>query len=811
MAAWQQDLTYNLRRLSRSPVLVITVVLSIGIGIAANATIFSMVNRFVLRPAPVGDPSTLMALHMTHDGDRCCNNFSAPLYNDVRDQAKSFSGIAAYYELLPASIGGKGEPERVWGQSTTTNFFNVAQLPMTLGRGFNDTEDRSPVIVLSHSLWQRRFNADQAIVGKSITLSGHPYTVVGVSAPAFHGIDQILYAQFWVPLGNIDQLTNTLPHHDGRDFHWLAVIGRLNPGVTRAQATAELSTIAQRFAITYPKTDKGIGFRFEQAGSLPPRDAGSILMFLAMLAVVALLVLCIACANVANLLLARAADRQREMAIRLALGATRSQLLRQTLIESILLSLGGGIFGALLSLWATHGLSSFRLPAPIPLDLSVGLDWRVLFYTFAISIVSGLLCGLFPAWAASRPLVANALKGEDALARPGRRFSLRNILVVSQVAMSVVLLCATSLFLRSLNSAAHIDVGFRSRGVLMMAVDPSLHGYTAQQTAQFLDQLRDRVAVIPGVASAAITDITPLSGGGRSDGFSVVGRKSNKPIPIAELYMATPGYLETMGIPRIAGRDFGHENPTGQKVAIVSESMAASLFGKENPIGQHVNGAGVDYEIVGVVKNIKARSLGEDLRPVLYRSLDQSISSDPSGMGYSLLVHTEGESASVAAAVRQTIHTMDPTLAIFNAETIEEHLHEALFLPRLAGTLFGVFGFAGLLLASIGLYGVMSYAVSRRTQEIGIRMALGAQIAEVQRLIVGQGMRLTFVAVAIGLPAAFAISKFASSVLYGVQPHDAATFTAAPLALMAVALFACWIPSRRASKVDPIKALRCDG
>ncbi|MEO6912113.1 MAG: ABC transporter permease [Edaphobacter sp.] len=811
MAAWQQDLTYNLRRLSRAPVLVLTVVLSIGIGIAANVTIFSMVNRFVLRPVPVGDPTTLMSLHLTHDGDRCCNNFSTPSYEDLRDQAKSFSGIAAYDAMLPASIGGKGEPERVWGQSTTTNFFNVAQLPMTLGRGFNDTEEHSPVIVLGYNLWQRRFNADPDIVGKSIALSGHPYTVVGVAPPAFHGLEQILYTQFWVPLGNINQLTNIPPHHDGRDFHWLAVFGRLKPGITHAQATAELGTIAKRFAASYPKTDKGIGFRFEQAGSLPPREAGPILMFLGMLAVVSLLVLCIACANVANLLLARAADRQREMAIRLALGATRSQLLRQTLIESILLSLGGGVVGALLSLWATHGLSSVRLPAPVPLDVSVGFDWRVLVYAFAISVVSGLICGLVPAWAASRPLVANALKGEDSLARPGRRFSLRNVLVVSQIAMSVVLLYATGLFLRSLNSAAHIDVGFRTHGVLMMAVDPSLHGYNAEQTAQFLDQLRDRVAAIPGVTSAAVTDMIPLSGGGRSDGFSVVGRKSDKPSPSVELYMATPGYFETMGIPLVAGRGLGHENPTGPKVGVVSESMATALFGKENPIGQHVNGAGVDYEIIGVVKNIKARTIGEDLRPVLYRSLDQSISGDPSGMGYSLLVHTVGDSASVATAVRQTIHTMDPTLAIFNAQTVEEHLHDALLLPRLAGTLFGIFGFAGLLLASIGLYGVMSYSVSRRTQEIGIRMALGAQIAEVQRLIVGQGMRLTLVAVAIGLPVAFAVSKFATSILYGVQPHDVATFTAVPLSLLAVALFSCWIPSRRAARVDPIKALRCDG
>jgi len=374
--------------------------------------------------------------------------------------------------------------------------------------------------------------------------------------------------------------------------------------------------------------------------------------------------------------------------------------------------------------------------------------------------------------------------------------------------MSVVLLCATGLFLRSLNSAAHIDVGFRSRGVLMMAVDPSLHGYTAQQTAQFLDQLRDRVAAIPGVASAAITDITPLSGGGRSDGFSIVGRKSNKPNPIVELYMATPGYLETMGIPRIAGRDFGHENPAGQKVAIVSESMATTLFGKENPIGQHVNGAGVDYEIVGIVKNIKARSLGEDLRPVLYRSLDQSISGDPSVMGYSLLVHTAGDSASVAAAVRQTIHTMDPTLAIFNAETIEEHLHEALFLPRLAGTLFGIFGFLGLLLASIGLYSVMSYSVSRRTQEMGVRLALGAGPGDVLRLVLRQGLVQLGVGLAIGLVLALLLARGLQVMLFGVGTADPAVFAAVVAVLVVSGVAACLIPARRATRVDPMAAMR---
>lgn len=311
MAAWRQDLAFTFRRLSKSPGFVLVVIVSIGLGIAANSTIFSIVSRFVLRPAPVGDPSTLMSLHTTHDGDQCCNNFSWPLYTDVRDQARSFTSVAAYYELVPASIGGKGEPERVWGQAATPHFFDVAQIRMTLGRGFTGNEDRLPVIVLSHRLWQRRFGADPAILGKSIALSGRPFTVVGVAPPAFRGLDLILDPQFWVPLGNIEQLAPSIPSRDSRASHWLAVIGRLSPGVSRTQAAAELSTLAQRFAAAYPETDKGGGFRFEQAGSLPPREKSAVLMFLSALMVVVLLVLSIAGANVANLLLAQASGRQR--------------------------------------------------------------------------------------------------------------------------------------------------------------------------------------------------------------------------------------------------------------------------------------------------------------------------------------------------------------------------------------------------------------------------------------------------------------------------------------------------------------------
>ena len=809
MAVLRQNLVYSLRRLSRSPGLVLAVILSVGLGIAANSTIFSMVSRFVLRPAPVGDPSTLMALRTTYEGERCCNNFPWPVYTDVRDQAQSFSGVAAYYELLPASIGGSGEPERVWGQSATANFFDVSQIRMYLGRGFLASEERLPVLVLSHRLWQRRFASDRAILGKAITLSGHTFTVVGVAPPGFRGLDLILDPEFWVPLGNVEQLAPSVPNRSARDWNWLAVVGRLKPGVTQSQATAELATLAQRFAKAYPGTDKGRGFRMDQAGSLPPRDKATVLLFIAALSVVVLLVLGIACANVANLLLAQSSSRQREMAVRIALGATRRQLLQQMLMESLLLALAGGLFGMLLTLWATSALSAFRIPAPVPLDTTVSIDWRVLLYTFVLSVGTGLVFGFAPAWIASRPILASALKGEDGFVRPGRRLNLRNVLVVAQIVMSLILLCATGLFLRSLQRAAGIDIGFRSRDVLMLSVDPRVHGYSSERTTQFLEQLRERVAAIPGVISVAATDSVPLSGGNRSDGFRLeADAKPTGPYPTVELFMATPGYFETMGIQRLVGRDFSHEAANAPKVAIVNRAFAEKFFGRNSPIGQRVVGGGVTYEIIGVVQNIKSRTVGEDTRYVLFRSLAQSTGSDPSFLGYELVVHFAGNGTAVASAVRSQIQDLDSTMAVYNSETMQEHLRQALFLPRLAGTLFGIFGFIGLVLAAIGLYGVMSYSVSRRTREIGIRIALGSQLSAVHRLILRQGMVLTVVAMAVGLPAAFALAGLLSSFLYGIRPHDTMTFTVVPLFLGAVAFVACWVPAWRATRIDPQNALR---
>lgn len=806
MAQLWQDLSYTFRRLSKTPGLVIAIVISIGLGIAANATIFSMVSRFVLTPPPVGDPPTLLSLHTVHDGEQCCNNFSWPLYADVRDQAKSFSEVAAYYELLAASIGGNGEPERIWGQAATANYFDTAQLHMALGRGFLANEEHSQVIVLGYRLWQHRFASDPAIVGKAILLSGHPFTVVGVAPRGYHGLDIILDPQFWVPFGNIGTLLDTVPRLDSRNDHWLAVVGRLKPGVTSSQAAADLKTLAQSFAKAYPDTDKGSGFYLDQAGSLPPRNKSTVLLFLAALSIVVLLVLAIACVNVVNLLLANAATRQREMAVRIALGATRRQLLRQMLMESIVLALGGGVVGIALSLWATSALATFHVPAPIPLDTSLSIDWRVLLYTFALSVVTGLFFGLIPAWIASRPILTSALKGEDALARPGRRITLRNMLVIIQIAISIVLLSATGLFLRSLENASTIDIGFRSHDLLMVSVDPRVHGYSPQRTAQFLSQLRDRAAATPGVISAALTDSVPLSGGNRSDGMTAEGRPKQL-IPSVEMYMAGPGYFETLGIPRLAGRDFGNEPATGTKVAVINKLLAEKLFPGENPVGRYIRDGGDRYEVIGVVGNIKSRFIGEDMRPVLFRSVSQTIGSEPAFLGYTLIVHTRSNAASTLAAIRSEIHALDPAMAVYNVETMEGHLRSALFLPRLAGTLFGIFGLIGLVLAAVGLYGVMSYAVSRRTREISIRIALGAQLASIQRLILRQGMLLILVAFLFGIPVALATAKLFNSFLYGVRPHDLVTFTFVPAFLAVVAFIACWIPARRAAKVNPQSTL----
>jgi predicted permease len=802
-----QDIRLAFRRFSKSPGFAIAVIVSIGLGIGANATIFSIVNTFLLRPPAVGDPATLFSVFTTDHGNCCGNNLSRPFFNDLRDQARSFSGLTAFYPSMPTSVGGSSEPERVWGALAEFNYFDVNEIRMALGRGFHRDEEELQVVVLSHHLWSSRFGSDPAIIGKPVSVDGHPFTVVGVAPGSFRGLDMFT-SDLWVPLGNKELL---MPKMDDRSRTntWLQVTGRLAPGATSNEATAELNGIVQRLAQSFPATEKDRGLQLVRAGSLPPDEKAGLIGFLSALSVVAFLVLCIACVNVVNLLMAQAFARQREMAVRLSLGAPRRQLVRQMLVESTLLSLGGGIFGIVLCFWGTSALSAFHLPLPMPIDLTVAVDWKVLTYSFVLSVATGFIIGLAPAWAASRPLIAKAIKGEEAFAYGERRLSLRNILVLSQIFLSLVLLCATGLFLRSLQSASNIQVGFRTHGILLMNVDPQQNGYSPLRTTQFVNELQRRVSALPGVVSAAFVDPVPLSLDGRWDDFHVAGQStSTEANKVVDLAIITPGYFQTMGIDRVAGRDFAGESAGSPKIALVNETFVSQFFGGRNAIGQRVTGTGATYEIVGVVKDTKSRTLGEDARPILYRSLAQDIGRDFDFRGVSIAVQTRGNPGALEGAVHNEIHALDPAMAIFNTETIEEHLRSALVLPRLAGMLFGIFGTTGLILTAVGLYGIMAYSVTRRTREIGIRIALGAPIGSVQRLVIRQYLLLTAIAIILGLPCALALAKFATSILYGVHPRDPVTFTAVPIFLATVAMLACWIPARRIARVDPRNALR---
>jgi predicted permease len=805
-----RDMCHVLQRLERSPSVVLTVMVSLGLGIAANVFVFTAVNRLVLQAPPVGHPETLLDLHPMYDHGQRLGEVSPSTFDDLREHTKSFSGVAAYNDYVPAAMGGGGDPVRIWGQTTTTNFFEVAELPMALGRGFYSDENRSPLVVLSYSLWRRHFLADPAIIGKSISLSEKKFTVIGVMAPGFHGMNRLLNVDFWVPDGEWQQLAGDVANNkSAHDLALRVIIARRKTSVTPVQAQAELDAMAQRLRVADPKDYEGLTFRIRQTGALPPEMKTGIALFLTVLTVVSLLVLCIAGSNVTNLLLARAATRHGEMAVRTALGATRFQLIRPMLLESTLLALCGGVFGVALCMVGLLGLTSFHLPVPIPIDLSLQVDWRVVLYAFLLSLGTGILCGVGPAIVGSRPVLQNSLKGESALTRPGRKWTLRNLLVVLQISLCLVLLCMTGLFLRSLDKSAGVDPGIRRSGVLIMSIDPIHNGYSAEQTLLLLKRLRTRAGELPGVQSAAWTDKVPLSLYGQQREFHLTGRKIDTGHDLrADMYQVSADYFDTIGIPLISGRDLNTVDPKAPRQALVNQAFASRFFGTSDAIGQSVSSEDTRYDIVGVVKNSKSQTIGEVDQPILYRSLEQNIGLAAPPVGFSLLVHFQGNPAQMAAALRNEIHSVDPSLAVFSDTTIEDHLSDALLLPRVSGTLFGIFGIAGLLLAAVGLYGVMSYSVSSRTREIGIRLAMGATHGSVLRLIVRQGMLLSCIALGIGLPLAFGASKVASGVLYGISSHDRMTFTTVPLFLAAVTLLACWIPARRATTVEPQTALR---
>jgi putative ABC transport system permease protein len=809
-----QDLRYTLRTLIKAPGFSSVVILSIALAFAANATVFSVANGLLWGVLPVRDPGRLV---MFSEG----NSFSYPDYIDYRDQTKAIfqDGIAAHFPLIPASIGGKGQPERVWGQSVSGNFFPMLDVPMTLGRPIlpeDDTAARDHVVVLSNGLWRRRFAGDPAILNRDVALNGHYYTVVGVAPPGFYGVDRGIASEFWVPLAASEEIlpdlaTSGSSIETARDNQWLMLDARLKPGVTRARAAVLVNVVKKRLDDAWHKDDKRHEpVTLQAGGALIAGSATPAFTLMAVLMIVVGLVLLVACANVANLLLARATARQKEIAIRLAVGAGRRQLVRQLLLESFVLALAGAGVGFLLAAVAAHAISSVQLPLPFPVAFDFNVDGRVALFTLGLSALTALAFGLVPALRASRPDLVGSLKQSTAGFGRSARSRMRNTLVVVQVSLSLVLLTTAGLFLRSLGHASSIDIGFRPANLLIMSMDPKLQNYSPDKTAQFLAQLHDRVAALPGVRSVSFVGVVPLSIGGEADNFAVdatQGHSAQNGIAFVDTVGA--GYFQTMGIPLLRGRAFSAQLD-GPSTAIINETMAAHLFPGQDPIGRTIRQDKTRYTVVGIARDSKLRTIGEKPTDAAYLFLNAAPEKANSFFGTTILVRTSIDPGALASPVREQIAALDPNMAVFNSETMQEHVDKSLLLPRISSLLLGIFGVIGLTLASIGLYGVMSYSVRRRTREIGIRMALGAKRPTVLRMILRQGLVLTGIGLAIGLAIALALGRFTASVLYGTSGTDPLTFVTVSVVLVATAVAAVLIPALRAAHVEPTTALRCE-
>ncbi len=818
MHTFIQDLRYGVRMLLKSPGTSIVAVLALALGIGANTAIFSGVSAFLFRPLPVPAPDQLVRYFEVTDDRGTTDDLSYPDFVDYRDQNTVFEGIVAE-TIIQAAISAQNQNDVIWGQVVSGNYFDVLRVKPILGRTFAPDEDKTPgaaaVVVLGHSLWQRRFAADPNLVGKTVELNGRAYNVIGIAPQSFKGTKFGLSLDFWAPMMMVEEIDHSPKQLSERGSHWMNVFARLKPGVSRAQAQAAMSGIAQRLNQTYPNERANttrVTLKTEQDGrwgdaAAVMKSAGAIAM-----AIVGLILL-IACANVANLLLARAASRRKEIGVRLALGASRARLIRQLLTEGLLLSVLGGALGLLLAYWVTALMQGFIpvLPYNLVNDF-FALDARALWFTLVVSLLTGVVFGLAPAWHASNPEIVPVLKGGANAGETGkrRRLTLRNSLVVAQVALSLVVLVCGGLFIKSFRNAQKMDPGFATKGVLLVSLNPQLVGYDEEQTKNFFRQITERVAGLPGVQAASVARLVPLGDSSNSNGPILKEGESLAPGSAGRNIMnnvVSPGYFKTLQVALVAGRDFDERDRKGaQRVIIVNEKMAEMLWPGEDAVGKHIF-IGAEsrdaIEVVGVARTGKYRALAEDPKPYYYSPMAQRGAS-----GMTLMVRTTNDPRSLVNSIREEVKTIDARIPLSSIKTMTEHLTWALWAPNMAATLALAFGVVALLLAAVGLYSVMAYVVSQRTREVGIRMALGAKRGDVLRLITSQGMRLAMVGVAIGFALSLLLARVLSAVLIGVSAYDVTTFVVVPSLLAVVAFGACLVPARRATKVDPLVALR---
>ena len=813
-----QDFRYAVRMLAKSPGFTAIAIVTLALGIGANTAIFSVVNAALLRPMPVERPEELASVYTSDFSGPPYGASSYPDYLDFRDKTDVFSGVAAYsLQMMSMNTGGGETSRRVFGEIVTGNYFDVLGVPAARGRGFLPEEDRTPgthpVVVLSHALWQRQFGGDEGIVGRTLRLNGTLFTVIGIAPQSFPGMMRGLQTDLWTPVMMINELTPDRDRIGNRGSRRYSIIGRLKPGVSLDTAQAQFRVLAGQLKAAYPQNwidvaqqGRRITVLSESQSRVDPQVRDPILAFSVLLMVAVQLVLLTACANVANLLLARAAARRREIAIRLSLGASRGRLVQQLLSESVLLAMAGGAAAVLMTLWTTDLLSAVQLPADIPLALDFRPDARVFAFAFGISLFTGVVFGLVPAWQATKPDVIPALK-EEGLGQGGTKTRLRSAFVVAQVALSVLLLIGSGLFIRSLQNASAMDPGFDLRAGVLVSMDLGLHGYNEERGLAFFDQLLEKARAIPGVESATLTRYLPLGLNTGRRGTTIEGY-TRQPGEDLEFHTSTvsPGYFRCLGIPVLRGREFTAQDRQGApRVAIVNETFARRFWPDQNPVGKRISIEGPEgnfMEIVGVVRDGKYNTLGEDPLPWFATPLAQTYASD-----MTLVLRTRGPVKPAADGAMAAIQSLDKTMPA-TVSTVEQHMGVTLLLPRAGAGLLGGFGGLGLLLAAVGLAGMMSYMVAQRTHEIGVRMALGATRTDVLGLVLGQGMKLTLIGGALGMAVALGVTQLLRGLLYNVSPADPVTFAGVAVVLSGVALAATYLPARRATRVEPMEALR---
>jgi predicted permease len=813
------DLRYALRLLVKSPAFSAVALLSLALGIGANTAIFSLVNAILLKPVPVDEPGRLAAVFTTDARNPGNLPLSHLNYKDLRDQNQVFTGMTAFtFAQLNWSTGSE-ESEQIPAQVVAGNYFSLLGVHPSLGRGFLPEEDAkpTPVAVLSHGFWERSHGSDPAIVGKTLSLNRTPFTVIGIAPRGFTGTLLGGGPSVWVPMSMHDVVQPNFDWYEERRGLFLFAVGRLKDGVTIEQAAANMKTVFAQLEQAFPNDNKGRG-----AGAVPLLDArlnpggqgGAPVVQLSMILMTVVgIVLLIACANIANLLLARASRRRREIAVRLALGAGRWRLLRQLLTESVLLSTVGAGLGLLLAYWLLDALRAADLPLPVPVDDSLSIDVRVLGFTALLAIAAGLLFGLAPALQASNADVVPVLKNELAPTGIGRRglmslFSLRQALVISQVAASLVALVAAGLFVRTLRDAQSVDPGFETRGVLLMNFNLGREGYTPERGQLFYQHIAERVATLPGVRGAAVAQTAPLGGGLLRSVFPEGLDTTTRDRILVRVNAVSPGYLNTIGIPLVRGRDLTTADVQGApRVVIINEQMARQFWPGEDALGKRFRFPGEEFTtVVGIARNAKYDNVSEAPIPFIYEALRQRYS--PAA---ALHVRAAGDPASLAGAVRREVQSLDPTLSVFNIRTLADQVSNSLQPLRINVILFTTFGLLALALAATGLYGVASYAVTQRTREIGVRMALGAEPSAVLRLVLGQGLALVAIGLALGLTLALIGSSVVpAALLPNVSARDPSTFAATAAVLAAVAFVASYLPARRATRIDPLVALRTE-